>query len=64
MKYLFKCEKCNNPTEIDIKVEDYDREKERQTCICGGKMKRVIEWQGWAKGSGGGWCGKSSGSTI
>lgn len=28
------------------------------------KIERVIEWQGYASGSGDGWCGKSSGNTI
>ena len=64
MKYLFKCEKCSKSTEIEIKVEDYDAEKEKQVCKCGGKMRRVIEWVGSAQSSGAGWCGKSSGNAI
>ena len=43
MKYLFECGACRKTTEIDIKLENYDSEKERQRCSCGGKMKRVIE---------------------
>ena len=64
MRYLFECGACRKTTEIDIKLESYDSEKERQRCSCGGKMKRVIEWQGYARGSGQGWCGKSKGDTI
>ena len=51
MRYLFECGACRKTTEIDIKLENYDSEKERQRCSCGGKMKRVIEWQGYARGS-------------
>lgn len=64
MKYLFECVVCRKTTEIDIKLENYYSEKERQRCPCGGKMKRVIEWQGYARGSGQGWCGKSTGDAI
>lgn len=52
MNYLFNCEKCGKSAEIEIKISDYDAEKNKQVCNCGGKMKRVIEWQGWAKASG------------
>lgn len=64
MKYTFRCEICRKIAEIDIKLADYDTEKENQICACGGKMKRVIEWHGYAKGSGAGWCGNSTGNAI
>ena len=48
----FNCEKCGKSAEIEIKISDYDTEKDKQFCECGGKMNRVIEWQGWAKASG------------
>ena len=54
MLYRFQCTEC--------KCEE---EKEKQTCSnCGAKMQRVIEWSGFAKGSGEGWFGKSDGSNA
>lgn len=53
MKYLFTCENCGKSAEIDIKLADYDSEKDKQFCECGGKMKRIIEWQGGAYHLGG-----------
>ena len=48
------------PLNSYICIKDYDRLKNSQTCSkCGGALKRVIEWQGIASGSGEGWCGKS-----
>lgn len=64
MKYNFKCEACGAEEEKEIALADYDKEKENQKCTCGGKMKRVIEWEGIATGSGAGWCGKSGGNAI
>ena len=64
MKYNFKCEACGAEEEKEIAIKDYDKEKENQKCTCGGKMKRVIEWEGIAQGNGQGWCGKSSGNVI
>lgn len=64
MDYKFKCEKCKNIFYIGIPVSDYDKEKDKQNCSCGGKLKRVIEWNGIATGSGEGWCGKSGGKAI
>lgn len=46
MNYRFQCTKCNKTTEINIKLADYDSEKDKQVCKCGGKMSRIIEWQG------------------
>lgn len=65
MKYRFICEACRCEEEKEIAIKDYDAEKEKQVCTnCGGKMTRVIEWEGTASGSGDGWCGKSTGTTI
>ena len=62
MFYKFRCQKCNKLHQVDIKMADYDKEKNNQVCPdCKGKMDRVIEWQGIATGSGGGWYGKSDG---
>ena len=65
MNYRFICKTCRCEEEKEIAIKDYDAEKEKQTCTnCGGKMERVIEWEGTASGSGDGWCGKSTGTTI
>lgn len=45
-------------------MKDYVLEKENQKCTCGGKMDRVIEWEGIATGEGQGWFGKSNGSNT
>ena len=65
MVYKFRCESCGKVFNVGICIKDYDRLKNRQKCPeCGQKMKRVIEWQGIATGSGEGWCGKSGGNAI
>ena len=65
MKYRFICTECKCEEEKEIAVKDYDTEKEKQTCSnCGTKMQRVIEWEGFAKGSGEGWFGKSDGGNT
>lgn len=64
MNYRFKCRECGAEEERNIPLAFYDEQKEKQVCACGAKMKRVIEWQGYAKSSGDGWCGKSSGNAI
>ena len=65
MLYRFQCTECKCEEEKEIAIKDYDEEKEKQVCSsCGGKMQRVIEWEGFAKGSGEGWCGNSKGQTI
>ena len=65
MMYKFKCENCGKSFDVEICIKDYDKYKNRQTCPdCKGKLKRVIEWQGIASGSGDGWCGKSGGNAI
>lgn len=62
MKYNFKCTICGAEEEKEIAIEDYDKEKDKQNCSCGGKLKRVIEWEGIATAEGQGWFGKSDGS--
>lgn len=65
MIYDFYCKNCGKRRQVEIRLADYDTEKDRQKCPkCGEKIERVIEWQGYASGSGDGWCGKSSGNTI
>lgn len=65
MTYKFRCEKCEKDFDIDILISEYDAEKEKQVCPdCGAKIKRVIEWEGIAQGSGQGWFGKSDGSNA
>ena len=56
MQYEFRCQSCGAVEDKSIRIEDYDREKGKQTCgECGCKMERVIEWHGMAKSSGDGW---------
>ena len=64
MYYKFKCSDCGKVQEVEIAIKDYDKEKDKQKCSCGGKLKRVIEWSGIAQGAGEGWCGKSDGSNA
>lgn len=65
MYYKFRCKKCKKLHQVDIKMADYDKEKDNQICpVCNGKLERVIEWQGIATGNGVGWCGKSDGKAI
>lgn len=62
--YKFKCESCGKCQEVEIAIKDYDKEKDKQECSCGGKLKRVIEWSGIAEGSGAGWFGARGGNII
>ena len=66
MLYSFKCKKCHKQHDIDIKMADYDKEKNYQVCpACNGKLERVIEWQEIATSSNNkGWCGRSDGKAI
>lgn len=65
MRYEFRCQSCGAVEDKSIRIEDYDKAKDKQTCDkCGCKMERVIEWHGMAKSSGDGWCGKSTGNAI
>ena len=63
MLYRFICQNCKAEEEKQIAIKDYDAEKKKQVCtVCGGKMQRVIEWEGTASGDGDGWFGRSDGS--
>jgi putative FmdB family regulatory protein len=54
MFYKFRCQKCNKLHQVDIKMADYDKEKNNQICpACNGKLERVIEWEGVASHLGG-----------
>ena len=66
MYYKFKRKACNKEEEKEIAIKDYDKEKDKQVCSsCGGKLDRVIEWQGIADSSNmNGWFGKAGGSVI
>jgi len=65
MYYTFKCSECGKAQEVEIAIKDYDKEKDKQKCSCGGKLERVIEWSGIATSSNNnGWCGKSGGNAI
>ena len=64
MYYTFKCSDCGKVQEVEIAIKDYDKEKDKQECPCGGKLKRVIEWNGIAEGSGAGWFGARGGNII
>ena len=64
MFYTFECSDCGKVQEVEIAIKDYDKEKDKQECSCGGKLKRVIEWNGIAEGSGAGWFGARGGNII
>ena len=71
MTYKFKCTTCNRTFDIDIPMAEYDNLKAKQLCpVCLALdsnqvlLKRVIEWNGIASGSGDGWFGRSDGSTA
>lgn len=68
MKYEFRCPVCRSTINIDMPIEDYDNQKDKQICpICYAVdsnqvlLKRVIEWSGIASGNGTGWFGLSDG---
>ena len=68
MFYNFICtnKNCGAEEEKEIAIKDYDEEKEKQVCSsCGGKMQRLLEWEGIATSSNNnGWFGKSDGSNA
>lgn len=54
MYYKFKCPKCGNVQDISIPMDEYDNEKNNQTCKkCGNLLERVIEFSGSIGGTGG-----------
>lgn len=63
MNYVFNCPVCNKDWDIDIPMNKYDEQKNKQFCPwCKSKITRRIEWTGTATGSGQGWFGRSDGS--
>ena len=68
MTYKFACPECKKTFDIDIPMAEYVNQKNCQLCpVCLALdsnhvlLKRVIEWDGIASGSGDGWFGKSTG---
>lgn len=54
MQYRFRCPECGQVRNIDIKMSDYDKEKNNQMCSnCGSKLERVIEFEGSVGKTGG-----------
>ena len=65
MYNTFKCSDCGKAQEVEIAIKDYDKEKDKQECSCGGKLERVLEWSGIADSSNmNGWCGARGGNII
>lgn len=71
MLYKFLCPTCNKTFDIDIAMAEYASLKDKQLCpVCLALdsnqvlLKRVIEWDGIATGTGEGWFGRSDGSTA
>ena len=65
MEYKFYCIKCKKDYLIDIPINEYDKEKSNQFCSkCSTPLRRVLEWNGPASGSGDGWFGKSNGENT
>lgn len=65
MVYNFMCPLCKKVYQKDIKMSDYDTEKDKQFCDDDKtKLERVIEFEGSISGGGGGWFGKSNGGTT
>ena len=47
MKYDFKCTECNNIFEIEMKISEYDKEKDNIKCPkCNNKANRVYNVSG------------------
>lgn len=46
MNYVFRCDKCNNETELDMKISEYEKMKESlnfpKCPDCGEDMNRVF----------------------
>lgn len=54
MIYTFNCPKCNQNYEIEIPIEKYSEEKDKQHCEeCNSSLQRVLEWNGSATINGG-----------
>ena len=60
MFYKFRCQKCKKLHQVDIKMADYDKEKDNQVCPdCNGrgrwKTDYVPEYDHWEGKMGGYW---------
>lgn len=65
MFYRFHCDKCKKDLQVNIPMNLYDSEKDKQLCPeCNSKLNRVIEWTGIAKGTGDGWYGSKGTNVI
>jgi putative FmdB family regulatory protein len=54
MNYHFSCDKCNKGFQIDIPMDKYSTEKDKQICpACKSPLRRIIEWEGLATNLGG-----------
>lgn len=54
MEYRFKCLKCNTEYLVEIPIDKYSEEKNKQRCIdCNTILQRVLEWSGSATINGG-----------
>ena len=54
MYYRFRCKRCGKDEYRDINIDSYMEVKDKQRCIeCGGKMERILEWNGPAQNLGG-----------
>ena len=66
MNYDFKCESCGTETQVDIPMSEYTEQKDKQVCTCGGKLVRIMGWNGtvslcegcYGIDSGKGWTGR------
>lgn len=54
MEYRFKCQKCKTEYLIEIPIDKYSEEKNKQRCIdCNTVLQRILEWNGPATINGG-----------
>ena len=54
MIYQFSCKQCSKEIEVDIPMNEYSYQKDKQFCPdCNSKLERVIEWNGMAYRVGG-----------
>jgi len=56
--YDFKCQDCGRVAEVKIKLEDYDKIKDKICCdVCHGELKRMMDFKGVFELKGAGWFG-------
>lgn len=54
MEYRFSCPKCSKEYLIEIPIERYSEDKDKQRCLeCNSVLQRVLEWNGSATINGG-----------